>query len=137
MGIAIGGTSNAGEGMIVGVIDTGIAMDNPSFAPLEDATMPAGIPCEFEEEPQFECNTKVIGAQYFRASGNIIDSEVFPHRHEWARLTHSGHVGRQQWCPHVSQRGRLGRRLGHGTTGTDHCLQGALEHRRRPGHRNF
>lgn len=72
-----GGSSNAGEGMIVGVIDTGIAMDNPSFAPMEDAVMPDGIACDFENEPEFECNNKVIGAQYFRASDNIIPSEVF------------------------------------------------------------
>lgn len=71
-----GGQSSAGEDVIVGVIDTGIAMDNPSFAPMEDATIPDGVVCDAGEEDGFECNNKVIGARYYPEGNTIIDTEV-------------------------------------------------------------
>lgn len=59
-----------GENIIVGIIDTGISPDNPSFAddgsygPLERFK---GI-CDKGEDPAFSCNNKLIGARYFNNS---------------------------------------------------------------------
>ncbi len=81
-----GGVDSAGEGVVVGVIDTGVAPENPSFAgePLGDA--PGAEPYRDGESIVFEkadgarfrgacvtgeqftaddCSTKLIGARYF------------------------------------------------------------------------
>ena len=83
---ATGGVDSAGEGVVVGVIDTGVAPENPSFAgePLGDA--PGAEPYRDGESIVFEkadgarfrgacvtgeqfaaddCSTKLIGARYF------------------------------------------------------------------------
>ncbi len=59
-----------GEGVVVGVIDSGIWPEHPSFA--DDGTYPAppvtGLPCEFgntvanPNDAPFTCNNKLIGA---------------------------------------------------------------------------
>ncbi|XP_047158313.1 subtilisin-like protease 4 [Vigna umbellata] len=73
--------SNFGKGVIVGVLDTGIVPDHPSF---NDAGMPPPPPrwrgrCEFQVTT---CNNKIIGARYFGREVNarkgadaIIDEE--------------------------------------------------------------
>ncbi len=65
-----------GEGVVVGVIDTGIWPEHPSFA--DDGTFPEptgvadDIPCDFGTTPgnpddaAFECNNKLIGARDIR-----------------------------------------------------------------------
>lgn len=69
-----GGQKNAGRGLIIGVIDTGIDTDNPSVAalpePLPDAEVIAKKwkgSCDpgADTAHQVTCNNKVIGAQYF------------------------------------------------------------------------
>ncbi|WP_371661092.1 S8 family peptidase [Streptomyces sp. NBC_00280] len=69
-----GGQKNAGRGLILGVIDTGIDPDNPSLAalpePLSDADVIAKKwkgSCDpgADQAHQVTCNNKVIGAQYF------------------------------------------------------------------------
>lgn len=64
-----GGAANAGQGVVIGVIDSGIAIDNPSFAPLPGATAPDGFTgtCDPGATPGFECNSKVVGARYYGA----------------------------------------------------------------------
>ena len=81
-----GGVETAGAGTVIGVLDTGIAPENASFAGDELGTTAGDQPyltaegiayakadgqtfrgiCESGEQfPEDSCNTKVIGAQYF------------------------------------------------------------------------
>ncbi|WP_425321402.1 S8 family serine peptidase [Clavibacter zhangzhiyongii] len=81
-----GGQENAGEGAVIGVIDTGIAPENPSFAgePLGtaagdapyldgstirfdkgDGTQFAGVCQTGEQFTAADCSTKIVGARYF------------------------------------------------------------------------
>ena len=74
----LGGVDVAGEGLVVGIIDSGLAYDNDSFVDGTVATPPAGWTgdCESGEDgswPANACSDKVIGANYFidglRAAG--------------------------------------------------------------------
>ncbi|WP_342372838.1 S8 family serine peptidase [Propioniciclava soli] len=61
-----GGYDQAGKGMVIGVIDTGIDPNNPSFAPLATGpAAPAGFVCETENDPTFDCTNKIVGARYY------------------------------------------------------------------------
>ena len=83
---SIGGADQAGDGVVVGVLDTGIAAENPAFAgePLAGSAAPApyldGQTITFaksdggtfrsvcqtgEQFTASDCSTKVIGARYF------------------------------------------------------------------------
>ncbi|QFG67924.1 cell wall-binding repeat-containing protein [Ornithinimicrobium pratense] len=71
-----GGPENAGAGVVVGVIDSGIWPENPSFAPLPGAEIPAdwnGV-CQQGADPDPEgnisCNNKLIGARFYPAGNN-------------------------------------------------------------------
>jgi subtilisin family serine protease len=67
---SLGGQDHAGAGVTVGVIDTGIWPEHPSFADTHGlAAPPAGIGCQFGDGtdvahlgPTFACNHKLIGA---------------------------------------------------------------------------
>ncbi|WP_081802631.1 S8 family serine peptidase [Actinotalea ferrariae] len=90
-----------GEGVVVGVIDTGIWPEHPSFA--DDGTYPdpvgvaEGIPCEFgttpgnEDDAPFECNNKLLGARDMRVAYNSV---VGPELYDSARDAdgHGTHV---------------------------------------------
>ena len=61
---------NAGAGIVVGVIDTGIWPENPSFAALKVTPRPKGWhgACVAGENfPSTTCNNKLIGARYYLA----------------------------------------------------------------------
>ncbi len=78
-----GGPGKAGEGIIVGVLDSGIWPENPSFAPLPEPRPDAadiaaqwrGI-CDPGVEEPIACNNKLIGARYY-AQGNTIGDHEF------------------------------------------------------------
>ncbi|CAN5736470.1 hypothetical protein BH24ACT8_BH24ACT8_22540 [soil metagenome] len=77
-----GGNENAGSGMVIGMIDSGIWPENPSFGPLPAGTVipPTFVgPCQTGEETDparsFKCNNKVIGARYYTEGNTIIDEE--------------------------------------------------------------
>ncbi|MDJ0337663.1 S8 family serine peptidase [Cryobacterium sp. PH31-O1] len=82
----LGGASKAGKGVVIGVLDTGIAPENPSFAGAALGTTPGNEPwldgdtitmnkadgttftgtCQTGEQfGASDCSTKVIGARYF------------------------------------------------------------------------
>lgn len=69
----LGGTSNAGAGLIYGNLDTGIWPEHPSFADQGNLGAPPGPAraCNFGDNPltpandPFVCNNKLIGGQPF------------------------------------------------------------------------
>ncbi len=82
----LGGSSEAGKGVVIGVLDTGIAPENPSFSGAMLGTTPGNEPwldgdtitmnkadgttftglCQTGEQfTTSACSTKVIGARYF------------------------------------------------------------------------
>jgi subtilisin family serine protease len=80
-GSASGGLGSAkGEGMIIGVLDSGINRDHPAFADVGgdgyNHTNPRskyyGVcdPAHLSYNPAFACNDKLIGAYLFSANGN-------------------------------------------------------------------
>ncbi|GAA1661031.1 hypothetical protein GCM10009830_02680 [Glycomyces endophyticus] len=84
-----GSARNAGEGVIVGVIDSGIWPENPALAPLPeprpdqdviDAKWSGECVTGDDEDPagNIECNNKLIGARWFDARGVAVDSYASP-----------------------------------------------------------
>lgn len=70
-----GGYESAGEGIVIGFIDTGIDPAHPSFAADDDTKHQYPIPPHFsgicEVTPDFpsgSCNRKLVGARHFAAS---------------------------------------------------------------------
>ncbi|GAA5163855.1 S8 family serine peptidase [Ornithinimicrobium tianjinense] len=67
------GEANAGKGIVVGVLDTGIDPDNPSFASIGAAAPDGDFVCENENDPEFQCSDKIVGARYYGADyGNTV-----------------------------------------------------------------
>lgn len=69
----MGGSGNAGEGIIIGVVDTGINPFHPSFAvssdhPYDAISSYSGYCEEAPEFPQGSCNGKIVGARHFAAA---------------------------------------------------------------------
>nr|MDT0662639.1 S8 family serine peptidase [Micromonospora sp. DSM 115978] len=83
----LGGPSNAGEGVIFGVLDSGAWPEHPSFADQGNLSAPPGPArtCDFGDNPRtpatdvFECNNKLIGGQPFIDTYNdVVGGEVYP-----------------------------------------------------------
>ncbi|HLF28277.1 MAG TPA: S8 family serine peptidase [Anaerolineae bacterium] len=81
----LGGQQKAGEGVIVGVLDTGVWPEHPSFSDPDPSGKPYAAPppapdgdraCEFSgganPGPAFTCNNKLIGADRFLATYDAI-----------------------------------------------------------------
>nr|XP_004235142.1 subtilisin-like protease SBT2.4 [Solanum lycopersicum] len=67
-----GGDRNAGEGIVIGFIDSGIDPDHPSFAydPTTNKTFTGSFSGACEEGPLFpqtSCNGKIVSARFFSA----------------------------------------------------------------------
>ncbi|MFD3399756.1 S8 family serine peptidase [Kribbella sp. NPDC058693] len=67
-----GGIDKAGDGVIIGMIDSGYTPERPSFAPIKTTKQSDAIiakkwkgTCQAGEEAPVTCNNKVIGARYF------------------------------------------------------------------------
>jgi hypothetical protein len=83
-----GDPARAGEGTIVGVVDSGIWPENPSFAALSEPRPDADIiaskwngTCDVGETkdgfPEFACNNKVIGARWYDFGAPVYGPEEF------------------------------------------------------------
>ncbi|MCB9421051.1 MAG: S8 family serine peptidase [Ardenticatenaceae bacterium] len=78
---------NKGEGIIVGVIDTGINIDHPSFADVGGDSYNHSLPAGFTQyvgwcntgnsnyKPQYVCNDKLIGMWDFADAISLTDAE--------------------------------------------------------------
>ncbi|CAI7883621.1 unnamed protein product [Closterium sp. NIES-54] len=63
---ANGGQGKAGDGMVVGVVDTGIWPEHPSFSDAGfSSSKPAGWSGKCDTTSEFKCNNKVIGGRAF------------------------------------------------------------------------
>ncbi|GJP35316.1 hypothetical protein CLOM_g19820 [Closterium sp. NIES-68] len=63
---ANGGQAKAGEGMVIGIVDTGIWPEHPSFSDAGfSSSRPAGWSGKCETTKEFKCNNKLIGARAF------------------------------------------------------------------------
>ena len=65
-----GGVAKAGKGVVVGVIDTGIWPENPSFAGEDKVPAVAGFSGACEAGEGWErstCSSKIVGARYYDA----------------------------------------------------------------------
>ncbi|MEP6918767.1 MAG: S8 family serine peptidase, partial [Acidobacteriota bacterium] len=81
----LGGQSNAGEGVVIGVLDSGVWPEHPSLAdpgPGGVGYSPAvgwnGAPCQFgsitPNDPGFACNNKLIGARRMMSTYDSIET---------------------------------------------------------------
>ena len=87
----LGGTRNAGRGVIVGFIDTGAWPEHPSFADQGNLGAPPPKPdgtprtCDFGDNPLtpevdvFRCNNKLIGgARFLDTYDRVVGDDVYP-----------------------------------------------------------
>ena len=130
-----GGAAKAGEGVIVGVIDSGFWPESPSFAPLPeprpDATDIAAQwhgECVAGEEEPVTCNNKVLGARWYNEGGLAAARGVLVSpRPQQPRVAHRIHRRRQQRRAGGHQRRDRRQRQRHGARRTAGDLQGAVE----------
>lgn len=83
----LGGDTDAGKGTTIGVLDTGVWPEHPSFADLGNMDPWPGpeLPCEFGDNPlteeydPFECQNKLVGGWTFLDTyHNQVGDEQFP-----------------------------------------------------------
>lgn len=91
-----GGTDNAGAGIIIGVIDSGIWSESASFAPLPTPRWDQALinhkwhgTCDTGVESPISCNNKLIGARYFYSSAVVNDFEFLSPRDFGGHGTHT------------------------------------------------
>jgi subtilisin family serine protease len=79
----LGGPRNAGRGVIIGIIDSGIWPEHPSFAGKKHGYVPDfnGVCQAGEAFPASTCNDKIIGARYYSAGfgGDVQIKATFPY----------------------------------------------------------
>ncbi|MFU8873868.1 S8 family serine peptidase [Micromonospora sp. SL4-19] len=84
---SLGGASNAGQGVVFGVLDTGVWPEHPSFADQGNLSAPPGPArvCNFGDNPLtpevdvFKCNNKLIAGQPFMDTYNAVaGGEMYP-----------------------------------------------------------
>ncbi|MFC4335114.1 S8 family serine peptidase [Salininema proteolyticum] len=94
-----GDPESAGEGVIIGIIDTGFWPENPSLQPLPEPRPDQDVidakwngECEEGEDPDaannVTCNNKVIGARYFDTLGEADNGFASPRE----EVNHGTHV---------------------------------------------
>lgn len=75
----LGGAANAGSGIYVAVIDTGIRSEHPMFAGT-GFSMPASYPRGYcvtnPSDPDFQCNDKLVAARWYNPPFTVHPDEV-------------------------------------------------------------
>ncbi|MHA4870328.1 S8 family peptidase [Duganella sp. PWIR1] len=121
-----GGKEHAGEGIIVGIIDSGLWPENPAFADRIDGagrptfandgtlnySMPAGWHGSCQTGQGFtvaNCNNKLIGARYFKSGFNASGNTL-------------------HWSDFISPRDSIGGTAGQGSHGTHTASTAAGNH---------
>ncbi|KAL0446430.1 UNVERIFIED_CONTAM: Subtilisin-like protease SBT2.2 [Sesamum latifolium] len=102
---ALGGSTGAGEGVVIGLVDTGINPFHPSFATQTPTRRPVftegskfkGTCATGERFPASACNGKIVGAQYF-ARAAVATGEFNASRDYASPFDADGH-GRQVTHP--------------------------------------
>lgn len=104
---ALGGQENAGEGVIVGILDSGVWPESPSFSDPDPNGNPYSAPpgtyeCDLGSVMadgtdlgiDFECNNKLIGAYRFmatfEANRTLLDGEFLSARDNDGHGSHTG-----------------------------------------------
>ncbi|CAI5537524.1 unnamed protein product [Closterium sp. Naga37s-1] len=93
---ALGGQSKAGEGTVVGIIDSGIRPEHPSFSDKGmSSKLPAGWKGKCEQSSSFRCNNKVIGAKAFYVGFQQLSGKPSL-KNDW--LSPRDGDGHSTWC---------------------------------------
>ncbi|CAI5949504.1 unnamed protein product [Closterium sp. NIES-64] len=93
---ALGGQSKAGEGTVVGIIDSGIWPEHASFSDKGmRSKLPAGWKGKCEQSSSFRCNNKVIGAKAFYAGFQQLSGKPSL-KNDW--LSPRDGDGHGTWC---------------------------------------
>nr|WP_202892501.1 S8 family serine peptidase [Kribbella shirazensis] len=122
-----GGIDRAGDGVIVGVIDSGYVPERPSFAPIQTTKQSDAIvakkwkgTCQTGEEAPVACNNKVIGARYFdKGIGNRPIPEEFKSPRDYGG--HGTHTASTAAGNHGVEMSVLGRDYGKGSGMAPHA----------------
>ncbi|WP_217698367.1 S8 family serine peptidase [Streptacidiphilus griseoplanus] len=92
----LGGADHAGEGVVIGVIDSGYSPDSPLFAPLPEPRPDAKAirhkwrgSCDPGEEAPVSCNNKVIGARWYDQGVTPVAAEYLSPRDYAGHGTHT------------------------------------------------
>ncbi|MEU1514915.1 S8 family serine peptidase [Streptomyces sp. NPDC005811] len=95
----LGGPDRAGEGIIIGVVDTGVDPTNPMLAPLHAPRPDAEViakkwhgTCDEGDDPAHKvtCNNKLIGAQWFHKGDREFSQGDVPS--PWDTNSHGTHT---------------------------------------------
>jgi minor extracellular serine protease Vpr len=76
----LGGRSQAGKGVFVALVDTGVRPEHPMFSG-EGFDLPSGFPKGYcvtkPNDPAFLCNNKLVAARYYQPTFSVHPDEVF------------------------------------------------------------
>src|SRR4051794_2811963 len=103
----LGGPANAGKGLVVGVIDTGIWPENPYFAGHTRVPVPRtwhGTCVPGEQWPTNTCNDKLVGARYYYAGfgkKNILKADYLSARDGAGHGSHTSSTAAGNYHVHV------------------------------------
>ncbi|WP_406046767.1 S8 family serine peptidase [Kribbella sp. NBC_00889] len=116
-----GGVDRAGDGVIIGVIDSGFVPERASFAPMKTSKRSDAIvakkwkgTCQGGEEAPVTCNNKVIGARYFdKGIGSRPIAEEFKSPRDYGG--HGTHTASTAGGNHGVEMSVMGRDYGKGS----------------------
>eukprot|EP00775_Hariotina_reticulata_P008085 gene8085-8279_t len=94
----VGGSSRAGDGVVIGVLDSGLYPENPLFANTTSGPVPSKFKGSCQDGPLFPsstCNGKIVGCQYFKTGWGVEDiTDVIPYEYNSCRdaFSHGSHT---------------------------------------------